>query len=268
MFIFFPQARACAEHSGESDPAGARELLRLVNQERAKHGRAALEWDDRLEQVALEHAYLMAEHKQISHQFSGEPNLRLRLAKTSIRLDHSGENVADDNSGIISAHVGLMNSPPHRANILSPDYNAIGIAVVKRGGYYYVVEDFAHRLPEVGAAEVEGQITAAFDRARRESGQAPLTRTPVRGLRDTACSMARNDAVNARNVDIPQARYVLAFTISEPERLPADLLKLRSNQEIGSYAIASCFGRTPSYPNGVFWNVMVFFPKTSSSRSR
>lgn len=253
---------AASDRSAVPEEAAARELFRLTNQDRAKQGKAPLEWEDRLAKVATEHAYLMAEHKQLSHQFSGEPSLRLRIAKTSLRLDHSGENVAEDTSGVEGIHIGLMNSPPHRANILNADYNAIGIAVVKRGDYYFAVEDFANRLPEIEAAQVEEQISVGFERARRHAGYPPVHRIARTGLREYACGMAGNDEVNARQVDIPLARYILAFTISEPEKLPADLAKLTSNQEIGSFAIGSCFGRTPSYPSGVFWNVMAFFPKS------
>jgi hypothetical protein len=269
LLVFSACAWAAArdQSSAEPDQAGAQLLLRLVNEERVKHGRTPLAWDERLAQAAMEHASLMAEHKQISHQFSGEPSLRLRLAKTSLRLDRSAENVADDNSTIESIHIGLMNSPGHRANILSPDYNAIGIAVVKRGDYYYAVQDFAHRLPEVGAMDVEDQIASAFEHARKEAGAAPLPRVAMASLRNYACSMGRSDEVNARQVDIPQARYVIAFTISEPQNLPGDVLKLRSNPEIGSFAIGSCFHRTPSYPNGVFWNAMVFFPRTTGKKT-
>jgi uncharacterized protein YkwD len=34
------------------------------------------------------------------------------------------------------------NSPPHRANLVNPAFNQIGIAVVERGGLYYGVQVF------------------------------------------------------------------------------------------------------------------------------
>ena len=37
-----------------------------------------------------------------------------------------------------------MHSPPHRANILDPRMDTIGVGLVKRGGNYYAVEDFAY----------------------------------------------------------------------------------------------------------------------------
>lgn len=247
--------------TGTPNETGARELFRLVNQERQEQGRAPLDWDNRLAQAALQHAYLIAEHKELSHQFANEPSLRLRIAKTSLRLDRSGENLAYD-STILGAHSGLMHSPPHRANILNPDYNAVGIAVVQRGDYFYVVEDFAHRLPESSDTQMEDEIVQAFARARQQAGASPLVHRNSPALRQAACSMARQDQLDAHSVQ-PSARYVVAFTISDPQHLPADLMNLRANNELGSYAIGVCFERSPTYPSGVYWAVMTFFQKGS-----
>lgn len=259
-------ASAALSFSAEPAPAtpdenAARELYRLVNDERQKQGRAPLDWDARLAEAALQHAYLMAEHKELSHQFNHEPSLRLRLAKTSLRLDRSGENVAYD-STILGAHSGLMHSPGHRANILSPDYNAIGIAVVKRGEYFYIVQDFAHRLPESSVSQVEDDIAQAFDRARHQAGLAPLPRKSAPSLRNAACSMASRDEVNANGIGLP-ARYVVAFTISDPEKLPESVLNLRGKGDLGSFAVGVCFERSPTYPSGVYWAVMTFFSKSN-----
>jgi hypothetical protein len=266
LLLVFIQCLVVAgqEHnSGGPNPRAAKEIFDLVNQERSQAGLSQLQWDDRLAQAALDHALLMAEHKALSHQFSGEPSLRLRLARTSLRLDRSGENVAYDPT-IGGAHLGLMNSPPHRANILSPDYNSVGIAAVRRGEYFYVVEDFAHRLPESSAAQVEDEITAAFARARSQAGFTPIPRVTRERLRQDACAMASTDTVDAKAVDVPLARYLLAFTVSQPQKLPDDLLRLRTNEEIGSFAIGTCFQRTATYPSGVYWNLMAFFPKTGA----
>jgi hypothetical protein len=36
-----------------------------------------------------------------------------------------------------------MNSPPHRANILDPELDSLGVAVVERNGELFAVQDFA-----------------------------------------------------------------------------------------------------------------------------
>ena len=52
-------------------------LLSAANAERAAVGRSPLAWDATLATAALEHAREMAAHGDISHQFAGEPDLRL-----------------------------------------------------------------------------------------------------------------------------------------------------------------------------------------------
>jgi uncharacterized protein YkwD len=43
-----------------------------------------------------------------------------------------------------SAHKGLMDDRDHHDNILNPNYNAVGVCVIRSGGQLYVTEDFAH----------------------------------------------------------------------------------------------------------------------------
>src|SRR5579872_2095989 len=123
--------------------------------------------------AAAQHAQLMVEHGELSHQFPGEAPVRERIAGTNLHFDRSGENVAYDDSAE-DVNRGLMNSPPHRANILSPDYNAIGIAAVQRGDLLYVVEDFARRLPDYTAARVEQIIADEVAQVRARHGDDPL----------------------------------------------------------------------------------------------
>lgn len=216
----------------------------------------------------MKHAELMQEKRRLSHQFSGEPSLPLRLAQSDLRLDRSAENVAYD-AGVEQAHIGLMNSPPHRANILSPDYNAIGIAIVRRGQYIYVVEDFAHSLPVRTVPQVEQDLAANFNRLREEAKQPAAHQVHVGSLRRAACTMADQDEVNARKIEVPAARQILTFTMIDPRELPSNLRRLAVSPDIASFAVGVCFQRTPTYPSGVYWSVMAFFPRLQpSSASR
>jgi uncharacterized protein YkwD len=103
----------------------------------------ALAWDKRLAAAAQKHAQLMADRNQAEHQLRGEDPLARRLA--IVNWDACGENIAI-NSNITRAHNWLMHSPPHRANILSREYNTVGIGVVWKGNQVWVTEDFARRL--------------------------------------------------------------------------------------------------------------------------
>ena len=129
----------------EYDPAVEQELYRLANLERARAGLLSLKYDEKLQGAAREHSRRMAEAQQLSHQFGSEVTLSERLARTGAHFDTSGENVALDQTAE-GAHRGLMKSPPHRANILSTEFNEIGIGVVKSGGSLYVTQDFVREF--------------------------------------------------------------------------------------------------------------------------
>lgn len=52
-----------------------------------------------------------------------------RLAAAGLRYALSAENIAFAPTAE-QAHEGLMNSPPHRANILNPGFTRVGVAVL------------------------------------------------------------------------------------------------------------------------------------------
>ena len=65
-----------------------------------------------------------------------------------------------------------MLSPPHRANLLNPSYNVIGLGVVRNGDRLYIVQDFGHALPNYSAAEVKGaDCRGCGGLARRRASQ-------------------------------------------------------------------------------------------------
>ena len=51
-----------------------------------------------------------------------------------------------------------MNSPGHRRNLLSPEVDHVGIAVIARDGAMYAVADFERAVPVLSPAQVEKHI--------------------------------------------------------------------------------------------------------------
>ncbi len=127
------------------DPAAAKQLLDLISQARAKHKLQPLVVDPRLTEAACKHTGLLAAHDTASHQFEGEAPPDVRFANQNLSADQLGENTAVG-PDLLSAHKGLMKDPDHRANILNPNFNAIGVCVVRSGGRVFLTEDFAHLL--------------------------------------------------------------------------------------------------------------------------
>ena len=119
------------EASGE---AGS--LLTLVNQSRANAGLAPLSYASDLSAVAAERASIMAKSGSLSHS----PDIGGRVCCWT----WIAENVAYAGS-VQSLHDVLMNSAPHRANILNADADDIGIAVVRGGGSLWAAQIFRAR---------------------------------------------------------------------------------------------------------------------------
>ena len=140
-----PTYASLEEPPGPFDLAGEKQLVELINQARTIQGLQPLPVDPRLTQAARKHTKLMVAHKTVSHQFEGEPSVDIRFANENLAVGQGGENTAVGKD-VPSAHKGLMDDPNHHDNILSPNYNAVGVSVISSGGQVYVTEDFA-RLP-------------------------------------------------------------------------------------------------------------------------
>lgn len=109
-------------------------MLGLVNKERIKRGLKPLQFDPELVPVARAHSQDMFAKGYFAHDnLEGkDPFDRMRAA--GIRFQAAGENLALAQTVEI-AHVNLMNSPGHRANILNPSFGRLGIGILD-GGFY------------------------------------------------------------------------------------------------------------------------------------
>ena len=101
------------------------------------------------------------QHSALSHQFDGEAAMPQRFADAGLPSDREGENV-DLDQNVPAAHQALMDPPLHRRNLLDPDYNVVGVGILRRGGNIYVTEDFARRLSEYSEPQAEAALQSAI----------------------------------------------------------------------------------------------------------
>ena len=243
-------------------PAAAgieQELFRLTNRDRGAAGLPGLQWNEWLAEAALKHAEEMARHRTLSHQFPGEPGLRDRIAATELRSNSEGENVALG-TGAAQMQDDWMHSPGHRANILDPKFNAIGIAVVRRGDQLYAVADFAHALPALSAGDVEDAIAAAIDQVRTHKKMAPLARRDNPEFRRYACEMARSDHIDASGLlGRPGISASLAFTDPDPANFISHFRNVANVTTSRAFGVGACSARSATYPEGTNWVVVAFY---------
>lgn len=122
------------QKEGVVDPNAENSMLTLVNIERQKNKLAILESSDALKELARNYARDMFERGYFSHYNPEGKSPFDRMQDKNISFLAAGENLALA-PNIILAHQGLMNSPGHRANILSPDFGQVGIGVIDGGIY-------------------------------------------------------------------------------------------------------------------------------------
>ena len=146
-----PKLLSTAMPSLREDPAAEGELLAMANQSRRQAGVAPLRMNDDLMKAARAHARLMIDQRQLSHQFDGEASLLKRLHETGVPLNSVAENVAY-NYGAAQVFDSFMHSPPHRSNLLDPDFNAAAFVAIWSDGRLYVVQDFIRQTAEVTPA--------------------------------------------------------------------------------------------------------------------
>lgn len=241
------------------DAQAERQLVQLINQARSSEGLPALTVDPRLTEAARKHTALMVAHKEPAHQYDGETALQFRFADQNLRSDRQGENVAVDVDAA-GAHGSLMRSSGHRANILSRNYNAVGVGVFATGENIYVTEDFANRLPDYTEHQADAALQRAVEKYASTHGMAAPVRKQQTRLHAIACKLALNDGLdNDTPLSLPGVHRVMEWTETELERLPPKAEGLLAQPLPGGYSMGVCFARSVSHPGGVYWVVMVLY---------
>jgi len=201
-------------------------LLDAANHDRAAQGLDALRWDPALAAAARQHALRMAKANQLSHQLPGEPPLQDRARHEGARFSTIAENVAEGPS-IPGLHTQWMNSPPHRANLLDPELNAVGIAVVQSGNMYFAVQDFSASVPTLSLSQQEREVSSQL-----------LARSKLEV--DAGTADARKTCESDNGFTGPRPAAILRYELSDPSNLPDELLQKANSGKYHSAAVGAC----------------------------
>jgi uncharacterized protein YkwD/uncharacterized membrane protein required for colicin V production len=118
----------------QPDAEAEARMLDLVNVERLRAGLRPLVADERLREVARQHSQEMFRLGYFAHVSPSAGSPADRLQRSGVPFATAGENLAYAPT-VEVAHSGLMASPGHRKNILTPEFSRVGIGVM-RGGLY------------------------------------------------------------------------------------------------------------------------------------
>ncbi|MEH0938865.1 CAP domain-containing protein [Micromonospora psammae] len=126
-----------APSGGTQVGSQAKEVVRLVNAERAKAGCGAVTIDDKLMTAAQRHSQDQADHKDMSHDGSDGSDAAERLDRVGYSWRTYGENVAWNQQTPAEVMDAWMTSAGHRENILNCAFTEIGVGIASSNGPYW-----------------------------------------------------------------------------------------------------------------------------------
>ncbi len=250
--VIFLLASAPAPYDAQSMSPAEKRILEDLNHERIKNGLSPLTWNEQAAAAARAHARLLTKSANLSHQFPSEASLPERLGTTGVRFTVAAENVART-EWIEDVHPALMGSPGHRANMLSPRYNAVGIGVIEDQGKIYVTQDFIFLVPEYSEALFASAFAESFSLAQKRR------KTDIRPnalLHELACATDGDAGKLAGQVS--GARSVVVFTSSDPHSLPEQMLSRAASADFHRMNFGVCFRPDQQHGYANFWVVATF----------
>jgi uncharacterized protein YkwD len=256
--VFLCLVGAASVLSGPS--SREQKLFDLVNKEREKAGLHRLMWDPQLGEAARAHTQLMAGKEELSHQFSKEPTLERRAGSAGAKFDAVAENVATAPS-VQDVHSALMESEHHRDNILDPNYNAVGIAIVEEGKQLWVTQDFARVITVRSDAQISEEVVAAVSRLRQTHGLGHMEIRQDARLKRQACAQDP-DAGKVKN-DYSSADELVIFTTTDARKLPDTMKNAALKKAVKRMDVGVCFegGATSGFSK--YWVVAAFYGGTN-----
>ena len=232
--VFATPAQSHPSNSGmnETERSAAANLLQATNQDRSAHGLGILRPDPLLTKAAWEHAKRMVQYGRLTHQVPGEPDLIFRIHNVGLHCSTVAENIAEAPT-TRQINDEWMHSPPHRANLLDPRVNAVGIAIVARHGELYAVEDFARSVVALPLSGQVGQVVKELN---------------GRGLHAEGNQALATDYCNGSPAGTrPLPKLIMRYSTVDLSQLPGRVVQ---GIESGTYRRAEVGACNPANENG------------------
>jgi len=247
-----------------SDDAEKR-LFAMLNHDRTSAGLPALVWDDRVAEVARKYSEEMHRTKVVAHvsPTSGSAADRVRAGKikTAVVL----ENVARA-YGVGEAHHGLMNSPGHRANIMSTAATHIGIGVVfgeeaEGRREMFVTQVFIRVPPKIDTVRAAQTIVGRIDKVHKTGNNDKLSAI-AQELADALAKGKTRDEMWPQVKRRVDALGGLFTKVGSVVTAAADLDTVDGKQLLGDYVpdeigVGIAQGTHPEIGDGAIWIVVL-----------
>lgn len=134
--LIYPGQRINIPSTDSGVTAYEAEVVRLVNEERAKNGLSPLLHNWELSRVARYKSDDMRRNSYFSHTSATYGTPFQMIKNFGISYRSAGENIAKGYKTPAAVVEGWMNSSGHRANILNKSFTEIGVGYVAEGNYW------------------------------------------------------------------------------------------------------------------------------------
>ena len=240
-------------------------LFELVNQERQKMGLQAVRFSADLSRLARRHSQDMASREELTHSSSDGKSYLERLKEAGFHFIAIGENVAYSNTYQPELiHKGLMDSPGHRENILTPGFDEVGIAAVfRKGSGYYVTQDFRRAPLGKSEGEVQRDIQYNMNRLRRENNLAPLFFLPEADAYAFRCSLSSEKGSPPpplpRRFGSTRYHFITSAALEGIESIYAKYILDKKYEKAG---LGVSYNRNEKFPGGTYFITILLFPES------
>lgn len=137
-----------------------------------------IRWNLQLLRAAYHHSIDMARTNLVSHTSLDARELRNRINQTGYLHEYAGENIAAGQSDVATVIQAWVDSPPHCATLMEPDFREIGAACVfKKNSFYRFYWTLDMALPMPGQ---DGLNKAEKRQGRTDSQEVDWKETVVR----------------------------------------------------------------------------------------
>ena len=282
VFLFLLLAPPCAKNlfclKQEKEPSSQKkdvptielDLFNLINTERKKLGLAPVRFSPPLSFLARKHSQDMALRGDISHLSTSGETYSERLVKGGFYFIKNGENIAFSQTFIPEfIHKGFMEGPGHKATVLDPDFDELGIGVVfKKDKGYYVTQDFVRALAPKGRIEAEAEVEENINKIRRVYSLPPISflKEANRFAQQCSINKAKGRPFPSLLTHFGETHtiYIRSASFEYVYSKYKDKL-LDINYETGGLGIE--FSRNKESPGGTYYITLLLFPE-NKYRSR
>jgi uncharacterized protein YkwD len=144
---------SCFPASAARETLTVEQVLMQANEDRAQFGLPALKLDHTLNLAAFAKAEDMLAKEYFAHVSPEGVRPWEWFKALGYNYSFAGENLAIGFEDSEDLEQSWMDSPKHRANLLSENYRDMGVAIVYRNGQKIIVQLFGSRLDQLAIRE-------------------------------------------------------------------------------------------------------------------